>query len=133
MRPPLKRNDLVLADECYEILGVLFEVYKQLGGSFQEKVYQKAIAVEFRKRKIPFQEQVFVELKYGEEKIGVYYLDFKVYDKVVLEIKKDKNFSRTNITQVRSYLEATKLQLGILANFTDKGVRYLRIVNLQGS
>lgn len=133
MRPPLKRNDLVLAEECYEILGVLFEVYKQLGGSYQEKIYQRGIALEFRKRNIPFEEQVFVELRYGEEKIGVYYLDFKVYGTVVLEIKKDKNFNRTNIAQVRSYLEATKLQLGILANFTDKGVRYLRIVNLHGS
>ncbi|MBP9686788.1 MAG: GxxExxY protein [Candidatus Doudnabacteria bacterium] len=133
MRAPLRRNDLVLADECYEILGALFEVYKQLGGSYQEKIYQRGIASEFRKRGIPFAEQVFVELKYGEEKIGTYFLDFIVYGTVVLEIKKDKNFSRTNITQVRSYLEATKLQLGILANFTDKGVRYLRIVNLQGS
>ena len=39
------REDLIYRDECFKIVGVLFSVYKELGGSLLEKYYQKALAV----------------------------------------------------------------------------------------
>jgi len=38
--------------------------------------------------------------------------------------------TRKNIEQIYSYLKATNLKLGILANFTKTGLRFKRIVNL---
>lgn len=128
--PETKRDDLVWPELSFKIVAVLFEVYKELGGVYQEKIYQRAVANELEKRGFVFEEQVIIPLQYKGENIGSYVLDFLIDNKVVLEIKKDKNFSRTNITQVHSYLRATGLQLGILGNFTAKGVRFKRIVNI---
>lgn len=125
----IRKSDLLYPELSYEILNVLFEIYKQLGSGYLEKVYQKAVATELQKRKIKFQEQLPATVKMNGQILAKYYLDFLIDDVVVLEIKKDKNFSRTHITQVHSYLKSTYLKLGILANFTNQGVRYKRIIN----
>lgn len=135
--PQLNRPDLVLPEFSYKIMGILFEVNRQLGGGYQEKYYQRCVAKELINAHYKFQEQVPIPLQYKGEKIGIYYLDFFIEDneenKMVLEIKKDQYFSKKHIDQVNGYLQATGLQLGILANFTSNGVKYKRIVNVTGS
>ena len=57
-------------------------------------------------------------------------MDFLIDGKIILEIKKDTNFRRTNIEQVVGYLKETNLRLGIIVNFTKEGVKFKRILNL---
>jgi len=59
--------------------------------------------------------------------------DFLIEDKIILEIKAGNRFSRKNIEQTYSYLKASKLELGILANFTDSEVKFKRILNIFNS
>jgi len=127
----LRRKDLIYPKLSYEIVGILFEVYRQLGSGYREKYYQQAIASELKKQSYHFGEQVFIILNYKNNKIGKLFLDFLIENKIVLEIKKDDNFSRKNIEQVYSYLKAHNLKLGIIANFTKEGVKYKRILNLK--
>lgn len=127
----LKRKDLIYPKTCYKIIGILFDVYNELGSGYQEKYYQRAIASAFRKNKIIFKEQVYTPLKYAGSKIGNYYLDFLIADKIILEIKRGNYFARTNIQQVFAYLKANNLKLGILVNFTTSGIKFKRIVNLK--
>lgn len=42
------------------------EVHKILGCGFLEAVYQEALAIEFHIRKIPFEEQKRLKIKYKE-------------------------------------------------------------------
>ena len=127
------REDLVYKDECYIIIGILYKVFKELGGELLEKHYQKAVAIALKIAGIKFISQFPVKLYYEGEFIGIYYVDFLIEigeAKIVLEIKKNENFGLRNIKQVADYLKALKLKLGILANFTTTGVKYKRIVNL---
>ncbi len=129
----MRREDLILKDECFRIVGVLFEVYKKYGGTLLEKHYQKAVAEALRNAKIKFTEQVLIKLFFDDKVIGTFYADFVIElgeAKIILEIKKNENFGTKNIHQVHSYLKALNLQLGILANFTTSGVKFKRIVNL---
>jgi len=126
----LKRDDLVYPELSYEIVGILFEVYRRVGSGHKEKYYQKCIAVELKERGRHFQEQVFIPLIYRGVHVGKLYLDFLIEDKIIVEIKKDERFSKNNIEQVYSYLKAKNLKLGILANFTKNGVKFKRIVNV---
>ena len=128
--PKLKRNDLIYPDLCYQIVGIIFEIYKQLGGGYQKKYYQKIVAAELRNCELVYKEQVLVPLIYKGNRIGNYFLDFIIDNKIVLELKKGEKFSQKNIEQVYAYLKAADLKLGIIANFTKKGVIFKRIVNL---
>lgn len=99
-----KRDDFIYPELSFKIVGILFETYNQLGFGRHEKHYQRAIAKLFKDNNIKFTEQTYFPIKINEEKIGNYYLDFLVENKIVLEIKKDTEFRRKNIEQVYNLL-----------------------------
>ena len=113
----------------YKIVGILYDVYNELGSGHREYVYERAIASEFRKSGIKFAEQVPANLTYKGEIIGQYRFDFLVEGKIVLELKQGDRFSRKNFEQVTGYLQLKNLPLGILANFTSSGVVTKRVLN----
>lgn len=124
------RDDLIYKKECYDIIGVIFEVFNAVGYGHKENFYQKAIANSFLEKKIDFKEQIRARVKYKEKEIGYYIFDFLVFNKIVVELKQKNYFSKKDIDQVCSYLKAAKLSLGLLVYFTKEGIRYKRIVNL---
>ena len=114
-----------------KIIGALFEVHNVLGSGLLEKHYQKALAEEFTRREIPFVEQYLINLSYKGVDLGKYLVDFYVYDKIPVEIKRDVHFSRQQIQQTLNYLKAMNLQLGLLVHFGREGVKIKRIVNIR--
>ena len=109
---------------------MVFSVFNGLGYGYQEKYYQKAIAKTLKILSIPFKEQAPYNIRFKNEIIGRYFLDFLIDDKIILEIKKENNFRRQNIQQIVGYLKRTNLKLGIIVNFTKNGVKFKRILNL---
>src|SRR5438128_252685 len=124
------KEDLLHLELSFRIVGILFEVSNTLGFGYLEKYYQKAIASLLTKENIKFKEQVVVDIKIGGEVIAKGITDFIIEEKIILEIKKGDRFLKQNIDQLHSYLKMTGMELGILANFTSKGVLYKRIVNI---
>jgi GxxExxY protein len=125
----LRRKDLVYPELSYQIIGILFEVYNEIGPGHQERYYQKAIAAGLKESGISFKEQVYTPLTFKNQKIGHYFLDFLIEDKVVLEIKKGTRFSKNNIEQIMAYLKTNNLKLGIIANFGSQQLKFKRIIN----
>jgi len=125
----VKRRDLVHPELSYKIVGALFDVYNVLGHGLLEKNYQRAVAEAFKTRGIAFKEQVPVPLSFQGKEIGKYFLDFLVEESVVLELKQGDRFRKGNLDQVNAYLRSSGLRLAILANFTQNGVLFRRIVN----
>jgi len=124
------KEDLLFPELSFQVVGILFEVHNTLGYGYLEKYYQKAIAALLTKAKIKFIEQALVEIVIADEVVAKGYADFIIDDKIILEIKKGDSYRKTNIDQLHSYLKMTKMELGILANFTSKGLLYKRIVNI---
>jgi GxxExxY protein len=50
-------NELLFADEVYQIIGAVIEVHRERGSDFLESVHDKAMRIESRKRDIPFDSQ----------------------------------------------------------------------------
>jgi len=119
------------ADESYRMMEIVFDVFNKLGYGHKESLYQKALAEGFSKNNIDFKEQLRCKLQYRGKDVGLYILDFLVFDKIVLEIKQKNFISRKDISQLYQYLKATDLKLGIIVTFTPDQVRYKRIVNIK--
>jgi len=49
----------VYPDLSYKIVGVLYEVYNQLGYGHRERVYQNAIAEELKLRQIVYKKELY--------------------------------------------------------------------------
>jgi GxxExxY protein len=123
-------GQVVYPELSYQIIGILFEVWNEIGYSHKEKYIERAVAQSLIKNKILFKEQLKVDLNFNGNKIGVYFLDFLIDNKIILELKKKDFFSKNDINQVYNYLKLTGLKLGIIAHLTSKGVRFKRILNL---
>jgi len=125
----MEEGKIIHKDSSYKIVGILFEVYNELGYGYQEKYYERAVAKCFVRENILHKRQAPYKIIFKNEEIGRYYLDFLVDDKVVLELKKGSYFSKRNIEQIKGYLKAANLKLAILANYTPTGVKILRVLN----
>ena len=126
----LKRKDLIYPELCYKVIGMLFVVWKELGSGHKEKLYQNAISEEFKNANLQFKKELPVNIVYKNKKIGMYYFDFLIEDKLVLETKVRNYFSKKDIQQLHSYLKVQHLKLGLIAHFTQSGVKFKRVVNL---
>lgn len=120
--------NIIEKELSYKVMGVLFDVHNKLGGEYQEKYYQRAVAKAFKKERIKFEEQIKVDLEFDKEKIGKYYLDFLIENKIILEIKAAPRLKPIHFRQVRAYLKAKNLELGILANFRGPKLTHKRIL-----
>jgi len=127
----MTETKVIYKELSYEIVGILFEVYNELGYGYNEKNYEEAVALSLAKQNIKFRRQAPYEIKYKDEPIGKYSLDFIIEDKIVLELKKGDYFSKRNIDQVKEYLSVTNTKLAILANFTSTGVKFHRVLNIK--
>jgi len=129
----LRRKDLIYPELSYQIIGIVFNIYNELGPGHKEKYYQEAIAIAFKNNNLKFEREVYIPVEYRTSRVGYYFLDFLIADKIVLEIKRGDYFPAGNIKQVDTYLKATGLKLGILVNFTNSGIKFKRIVNTDDS
>ena len=71
-----------------------------------------------------------MSLKINNKVFDTYILDFLIDNAIAVELKVGDHFFRRDIEQIFSYLKSMKLKLGLLINFTSKGVRFKRIINL---
>lgn len=120
--------ELLHPELSYKLVGILYKVYNELGGGYQERIYQAAIRRELSKQKIIFIEEAWVDLLYDGNRLSRYRLDFIIEQKIVLELKVAPRFTPRDIMQVLGYLKQSKLELGILASLNRKNMIYRRIL-----
>lgn len=69
------------------IIKAFYKVYNTLGHGFLEKVYENAMMIELDKSFIHAVQQQVIEVYYEEQKVGKYYADLLVENKVIVELK----------------------------------------------
>lgn len=104
-------------DLTEKIIGAFFRVYNVLGYGFLEKVYERALVVEFGRMGLKFGRQVPVKVCYEGVNVGDYIADFIVEGKVVVEIKAIRELTDCDGKQLLNYLRITDKDVGLLLNF----------------
>ena len=123
-------EEYLYKDENYKIVGILFEVHKNLGKGFSEIVHKDAIEYEFQQQNIPYQREKEFSVYYKDTILKhKFYADFVVYDKIILEIKTVDCFNNNHYNQCLNYLKVSKNKLAILANFNLTSLEYKRIID----
>ncbi len=110
-------DDYKHSDISKEIIGAAYEVHNTLGSGFLEKVYQNALMVELKLRKIGAEAEKPITVHYHGEMVGNYIADIVVEDKIIVEIKAIKALSEIHEVQLVNYLTATGIEVGLLLNF----------------
>ncbi len=111
-----------------QIIEAAIDVHRELGPGFLETVYESALKVAFRQRGIIYESQRDVMIFYAGEQVGTHRLDLMVEDQIVVELKAVKSFEDIHYAQVKSYLKATRLHVGLLLNFNATRLVIKRVV-----
>jgi GxxExxY protein len=109
------------------ILGAALAVHRELGPGFLESVYESALKIALRHRSIPYVSQHPVDIVFEGCLVGRAKLDL-VVGGVVVEIKAVKVLANIHHAQLRSYLAATGLHVGLLLNFNSPVLTIKRVI-----
>jgi GxxExxY protein len=111
-----------------QVIEAAIHVHKQLGAGFLESIYENAMRIALRKRSMPFECQKEVRICYEGEEVGIHRLDLVVSDQIVVELKAIKALEDIHFAQLKSYLKATGLRVGLLMNFNAPTLTVKRFV-----
>lgn len=111
-----------------KIIGAAMEVHKYLGNGFQEVVYQRALSIELNMQNIAHEREKEMPLQYKGFDIGTRRVDFFVDEKIMVEIKAVKELEDVHLAQAINYLEAYKMEIGLLINFGNTSLQFKRVM-----
>lgn len=120
--------DLKYSDVTQKIIGCAFTVHNKLGNGFQEVVYQRALAVEMDKAGLKFSREEEIPIYYDDQEVGARRVDFIVEQNVMLELKALTELDKIHLAQSLNYLEAFRLDTGLLINFGSPSLEFKRLI-----
>lgn len=112
-----------------QVIGAAMKVHAALGNGFQEVIYQRSLAIEFRKMNLPFEREFSMKIYYAGEEVGERRVDFLVDSKIMVELKALTKLENVHLAQAKNYLEAYNVEVGLLLNFGAISLEFKRLGN----
>ncbi len=109
------------------ILNCCFEVMKELGPGFLERVYQNALLIALQEKGLQVETEKPFEVVFRSKVIGRYSADLVVEKTVILELKCCECLVGEHQAQLFNYLTISQLPVGLLINFRHRKLEYKRI------
>jgi GxxExxY protein len=111
-----------------KIIGCAMEVHRILGNGFQEKIYQRALAIEMTYQGISFSQEHEMNIIYKGTHIGTRRVDFFVEGRIMVEIKAVIKLEDIHLAQAINYIEIYRLPIGLLINFGSRSLEFKRVM-----
>ncbi len=121
-------QELIHKELSEAIVGAAMKVLNTLKPGLDEKLYERALVIELRKRGHKADQQRQFPVYYEGENIGTLVPDLIVDDLVIADPKVVTTFNETHIAQMIGYLNITDLKLALLLNFKNARLSWKRIV-----
>jgi GxxExxY protein len=111
-----------------KIIGCAMKVHAALGNGFQEIIYQRSLAIELHDAGLDYARELEMPLFYKGNEVGLRRVDFLVEQKILVELKAVSEITLIHHAQIINYLNAYKLEIGLLINFGEKSLNYKRFI-----
>jgi GxxExxY protein len=108
---------IVEKDLSHSIVACFFEVYNALGYGFLESMYARALEIAMRRRGLRVEREYPVTVFFEGQQIGFHRVDMLVERRVIVEVKSSERLPGSAHCQLRSYVKALDLELGLLLHF----------------
>ncbi len=105
------------------------KVHNTLGNGFQEVIYQRCLAIEFKKSCIDYVREKDQVIYYDGEEVGSRRADFLVEGNIMVELKALINLEDVHLAQAKNYLVAYDIPTGLLLNFGANSLQYKKVFN----
>lgn len=112
-----RAEGLAYQELTQQIIAAFYETYDELGPGFPESIYARAMERELMRRGLKVAREVNVRVYYKGEPIGWVRIDMLVEDQIVVELKAQMLPPAGSRDQLKGYLTATRLQVGLLFHY----------------
>jgi GxxExxY protein len=116
------------SDITEKVIGCAMKVHGTLGNGFQEVIYQRALSIEMEKNGLLFGREIEMPIYYESIDIGTRRVDFLIHEKILLEIKAVTKLENVHLAQALNYIEAFKMEIGLLINFGNTRLEFKRLI-----
>ena len=121
-------TDLILHKLSESIIGAAMTVLNVLRPGLDEKLYERAMVIELKKRGHQIAQQREFPVHYDGQLIGTLIPDLIVDDQVIVDTKIVSTFNESHIAQMIGYLNISDLTLALLLNFKTAKLQWKRVV-----
>jgi GxxExxY protein len=118
-----------LNDITYKVNGCAMKVHNELGNGFQEIIYQRCLAIEFKRADLQFGREVSQNIYYDGIHVGTRRADFIVEDRIIVEIKAVIRLEDVHLAQAKNYVVAYNFPVGLLINFGANSLEFKKVFN----
>lgn len=115
------------------ILGSCFEVMKELGPGFLERVYKNALLMVMRQKGLQVEVERSYNVTFRGKIIGRYVADLVVNGTVIVELKCCESLIGEHQAQLFNYLKVSGLPVGLLVNFRRRKLDWKRLQSNEDS
>jgi|SRR5277367_3837928 len=127
-----REKELPQSELTRTVLGCCFEVMKELGPGFLERIYKNALLITMKERGLQVQTEKPFEVVFRNKVIGRYNADLVVEKTVIIELKCCESLVREHQAQLFNYLKVSGLPIGLLINFRRRKLEYQRLHQSRG-
>jgi GxxExxY protein len=110
------------------IIGIAMEVLNELKPGLDEKLYERAMIIELRRRGHAVEAQRQFPVFYRNEPIGHLTSDLIVDNTIIVDPKVIAAFNEAHIAQMIGYLTISGLELGLSLNFKSARLEWKHVV-----
>jgi len=111
------------------VIGAFYEVYNNLGYGFLEHVHAKGLETELRSRRHRVARETNVRVHYKGRLLCTQRIDILVDERLIVEIKSSELLPAPAMSQLRNYLKATNIEVGLLLHFGPKPKFYRQVMS----
>ncbi|MEO6068505.1 MAG: GxxExxY protein [Gemmatimonadales bacterium] len=113
------------AELTHTIIAAAIGLHSGIGPGFIEAIYHRGMILALKAFGLECSSEVTVPVYYKGVLLGRHRIDLVAAGTVIVELKSVKHFDDIHFAQVRSYLAASGLEVGLLLNFggTRLGIR----------
>jgi GxxExxY protein len=112
-----------------KVIGIAIDIHKQLGPGFAEKIYSRALEIEFREESISFIKEKEIRIAYKKIFLGKQRIDYLIEDELIVELKSVPGINCVHEAQLLSYIKVNDNRLGLILNFGRPVLEIKRLVN----
>jgi GxxExxY protein len=115
---------IVEKELSYKIVGAFFTVYNTLGFGFIESIYVRALELQLKKQGLLVEREHPIAVHFHGNVVGQFRADLLVERRIVVEVKSTERLSDVPKRQLRNYVTALDLELGLLLHFGPRAEYY---------
>jgi GxxExxY protein len=115
----------------HKIIGAAMKVLNELKPGLDERLYERALAIELTHTGHIVSVQHSFPVSYQGQLIGNLIPDLIVDNAVIVDAKVVASFTETHVAQMIGYLNITGLDLALLINFKNPQLEWKRVLRRQ--